>query len=251
MSPVLITGASKGIGRATAAEFASRGYRAIAPARDPRTLENLDVAERLRLDVTDRATVDEAIAAAGEVDILVSNAGVIFLAAVEASPVTEIERLFAQNTAGAIRVAQALLPQMRERKSGRLLFVSSALGRVVIPGQAAYAASKWALEALAESLTIETAPFGIHTTLLEPGSVSSGALDKPLIHRLPDDPYPALLTGSIDPSAFVTPEQVAAAIADAAELDTPPLRLPVGDMAAGLLAARKAAPENVPFVLGS
>jgi len=117
MPSVLITGASKGIGRATAAEFASRGYRVIATARDPRTLEDLDVAQRLRLDVTDQATVDEAIAAAGQVDVLVSNAGVIFLAAVEASPVTEIERLFAQNTAGAMRVAQAVLPQMRERRT--------------------------------------------------------------------------------------------------------------------------------------
>jgi NADP-dependent 3-hydroxy acid dehydrogenase YdfG len=251
MPSVLITGASKGIGRATAVEFASRGYRVIATARDPRTLENLDVAQRLRLDVTDQATVDEAVAGAGQVDILVSNAGVIFVGAVEASPVAEIERLFVQNTAGSMRVAQAVLPQMRERRDGRLLFVSSALGRLVLPGQAAYAASKWALEALAESLAIETAPFGIHTTLLEPGAVSSGALDEPLTYRLPDDPYPALLTGRIDPSSFVAPEQVAAAIADAAELDTPPLRLPVGDMAAALLTARKAAPDNVPFVPGS
>jgi NADP-dependent 3-hydroxy acid dehydrogenase YdfG len=161
MSSVLITGASKGIGRATAAEFASRGYRVIATARDPRALEGLDVAERLRLDVTDQASVDEAVAAAGEVDVLVSNAGVIFLGAVEASPVSEIERLFAQNTSGAIRVAQAVLPQMRERKHGRLLFVSSLLGRHVLTGNAAYAASKWALEALVEALAIEAAPFGV------------------------------------------------------------------------------------------
>ncbi|GLW07044.1 hypothetical protein Misp01_21740 [Microtetraspora sp. NBRC 13810] len=251
MPSVLITGASKGIGRATAAEFAARGYRVIATARDPRALEGLDVAQRLRLDVTDQATVDEAVAAAGEVDVLVSNAGVIFLAAVEASPVAEIERLFAQNTSGAIRVAQAVLPQMRARKSGRLLFVSSVVGRVVFSGNAAYAASKWALEALAEALAIETGPFGIHTTLLQPGTVSSGALDDPLIYRLPDDPYTALATDSLDRSGSLTSEQVARAVADAAELDAPPLRLPVGDVAAALLAARKAAPENVPFVLGS
>jgi NAD(P)-dependent dehydrogenase (short-subunit alcohol dehydrogenase family) len=251
MPSVLITGASKGIGRATAAEFASRGYRVIATARDPHTLEDLEVAERIRLDVTDQATVDLAVAAAGQVDVLVSNAGVIFLAAVEASPVAEIERLFGQNTAGAMRVTQAVLPQMRERRDGRLLFVSSASGRLVRPGNGAYAASKWALEALAESLAIEVAPFGIHTTLLEPGPVSSGALDEPLTYRLPDDPYPVLLTGRSDPSSFVTPEQVARAIVDAAELDTPPLRLPVGELAATVLAARKAAPENVPFVPGT
>ncbi|GAB3932555.1 SDR family oxidoreductase [Kribbella albertanoniae] len=251
MSSVLITGASKGIGRATAAEFAARGYHVIATARDPRSLDDLDVAQRLRLDVTDQASVDEAVAAAGEVDVLVSNAGVIFLGAVEASPITEIERLFAQNTSGAIRVAQAVLPQMRERKQGRLLFVSSVVGRLVFSGNAAYSASKWALEALAEALAIETAPFGIHTTLLQPGTVSSGALDAPLIYRLPEDPYTSLASDSMDRTGSITPEEVAVAIADAAELDIPPLRLPVGQMAAAVLGMRKAAPDDVPFIPGA
>jgi NADP-dependent 3-hydroxy acid dehydrogenase YdfG len=250
MPSVLITGASKGIGRATAVEFASRGYRVIATARDPRSLQDLDVAERLRLDVTDQRSVDEAFAAAGEVDVLVSNAGVIFVGAVEASPVGEIERLFAQNTAGAIRVAQAVLPQMRQRGSGRLLFVSSVVGRMVFSGNAAYSASKWALEALGEALAIETAPFGIHTTLLEPGSVKSGALDDPLTYRLPDDPYTALATDRMDRSGGMTPEVVARAVADAAELDNPPLRLPIGDQSTAILAARKTAPEDVAFLVG-
>lgn len=251
MPSVLITGASKGIGRATAAEFAARGYQVIATARDPRSLDDLDVAQRLRLDVTDQASVDEAIAAAGEVDVLVSNAGVIFLGAVEASPIPEIERLFAQNTSGAIRVAQAVLPQMRERKQGRMLFVSSVVGRLVFSGNAAYSASKWALEALVEALAIETAPFGIQTTLLQPGTVSSGALDAPLIYRLPEDPYTSLASDSMDRTGSITPEEVAIAIADAAELDTPPLRLPVGQMAAAILGMRKAAPDDVPFVPGA
>jgi NAD(P)-dependent dehydrogenase (short-subunit alcohol dehydrogenase family) len=248
MPSVLITGASKGIGRATAVEFAARGYRVIATARDPRALEGLDVAQSLRLDVTDQDTVDAAVKSAGDVDVLVSNAGVIFLGAVEASPIAEIERLYAQNTSGAIRVAQALLPQMRERGSGRLLFVSSVLGRVVLSGSAAYAASKWALEALVEAVAIETAPFGIHATLLEPGTVSSGALDAPLSYRLAADPYTALAADNLDPGTAITPGQVARAIADAAELDAPPLRLPIGDVATTILAARKATPEDIPFV---
>jgi NADP-dependent 3-hydroxy acid dehydrogenase YdfG len=250
MPSVLITGASKGIGRATAVEFASRGYRVVATARDPRSLQDLDVAERLRLDVTDQHSVDEAVAAAGEVDVLVSNAGVIFVGAVEASPVAEIERLFAQNTAGAIRVAQAVLPQMRQRGSGRLLFVSSVVGRMVFSGNAAYSATKWALEALGEALAIETAPFGIHTTLLEPGSVKSGALDDPLTYRLPDDPYTGLATDRMDRSGGMTPEVVARAVADAAQLDSPPLRLPIGDQSSAILAARKTAPDDVPFLVG-
>ena len=182
--------------------------------------------------------------------MLVSNARVIFVAAVEPSPVAEIERLFRQNTAGAIRVVQAVLPQMRKRRNERLLFVSLVSGRIARPGTAAYAASKWALEALAEALAIETSPFGIHTTLLEPSAVSSGALDAPLSYRLPDDPYTAFTRGRTDSNGAITPEQVARAIADAAELDEPPLRLPVGDTAAATLAARKAAPEDVPFVPG-
>ncbi len=250
MPSVLITGASKGIGRATAVEFANRGYRVIATARDPRSLEDLDVAERLRLDVTDQQSVDEAVATAGEVDVLVSNAGVIFVGAVEASPVAEIERLFAQNTAGAVRVAQAVLPQMRERKSGRLLFVSSVVGRMVFSGNAAYSATKWALEALGEALAIETAPFGIQTTLLQPGAVKSGALDDPLTYRLPHDPYTALATDRMDRSGGMSPEVVARAVADAAQMDNPPLRLPIGEQSTVVLAARKTAPEDVPFLVG-
>jgi NAD(P)-dependent dehydrogenase (short-subunit alcohol dehydrogenase family) len=250
MRSVLITGTSKGIGRATAVEFATRGYRVIATARDPRALADLDVAERLRLDVTDQQSVDEAVKEAGDIDVFVSNAATIFVGAVEASPLDEIQRLFAENTVGAMRVTQAVLPQMRERGSGRLLFLSSVVGRVVLSGNAAYAASKWALEALAESLAVETAPFGIRTSLLQPGPVSSGALDDPLAYRLPGDPYASVLAARAGRSGFITPEEVARAIADAAELDDPPLRIPVGELATIVLAARKAAPEDVPFVPG-
>jgi NADP-dependent 3-hydroxy acid dehydrogenase YdfG len=177
MSSVLVTGASKGIGRATAAELARRSHRVIATARDPRILDDLDVDRRLRLDVTDQASVEAALAQAGDIDVLISNAGTIFAAAVEASPINEIERLYQQNTSGAIRVTQSVLPQMRQRHGGRLIFVSSVSGRVVFPGQAAYAATKWALEAFAETLAIELKDFGIGVTLAEPGPVSSGALD--------------------------------------------------------------------------
>src|SRR5258708_8049268 len=98
MSSILITGASKGIGRATAAELARRGHRVVATARDPRTLDSLDVDQRLRLDVTDQASVDAAVEQAGEIDVLISNAGVIFRAAVHASPPAEIHRLYPPNT---------------------------------------------------------------------------------------------------------------------------------------------------------
>src|SRR5258708_11348884 len=124
MSSILITGASKGIGRATAAELARRGHRVVATARDPRTLVSLDVDQRLRLDVTDQASVDAAVEQAGEIDVLISNAGVIFRAAGDPSPAAEIERLYAHNPVQALRVAHVHLPQMRQPKLGRTLLVS-------------------------------------------------------------------------------------------------------------------------------
>jgi NAD(P)-dependent dehydrogenase (short-subunit alcohol dehydrogenase family) len=248
MSSVLITGASRGIGRAIATEFAGRGHRVVATARDPRTLADLDVAQVLPLDVTDDASVAAAVAAAGDIDILIANAGVIFYAAVEATPLAEARRVFDLNTIGAIRVAQAVLKQMRARGDGKLMFMSSVLGRVVMPPGAAYAASKWALEALVESLAIEVTPFGVQAALLEPGAVSSGALDGVTTYTLPDDPYTAILGNGGPRAGMITPEQVAAEVADAAEKPQLPLRIPIGDAARALLAVRHAAADDVPFI---
>jgi NADP-dependent 3-hydroxy acid dehydrogenase YdfG len=248
MPSVLITGANRGIGRAIATEFARRGHRVVATARDPRTLADLDASQRLALDVTDDASVTVAVAAAGDIDIVIANAGVIFYAAVEAIPLDELQRLFELNTVGAIRVAQAVLSQMRERGDGKLMFMSSVVGRVVLPPGAAYASTKWALEALVEALAIEVAPFGVQAALLEPGVVSSGALDNVTTYTLPDDPYAAILKGGGPRAGMITPEQVAAEVADAAEKPQLPLRIPIGDAARALLAARRAAPDDVPFI---
>ncbi|ORA17502.1 SDR family NAD(P)-dependent oxidoreductase [Mycobacterium asiaticum] len=249
MSSVLITGANRGIGRAIATEFTHRGHRVIATARDPRTLADLDVSGRLALDVTDDSSVTAAVAAAGEIDILISNAGAIFYAAVEAIPLPELGRVFDLNTVGAVRVAQAVLPQMRARGDGKLMFMSSVLGRIVLPPAAAYAATKWALEGLVEALAIEVAPFGVQAALLEPSAVSSGALDDVATYTLPDDPYAAVLNGGGPRAGMITPEQVAAEVVDAAEKPQLPLRIPIGDAARALLAARHVAPEDAPFTL--
>jgi NADP-dependent 3-hydroxy acid dehydrogenase YdfG len=251
MASVLITGASKGIGRATAAEFARRGHRVIATAPDPGTLAGLPADQRLALDVTNPDSITAAAGEAGEIDILVANAGAIFVAAVEATPPGEFARLLDINTIGALRVAQAVLPQMRARGRGRLLFMSSIAGRIVSPRQAAYAATKWALEALVEALAIEAAPLGIEAALLEPGPVSSGALDHVTTYTLPGDPYAHLPGRGGTPASQMTPEEVAAAIADAAEAPQLPLRVPIGRAAAEILTARRAAPDDRPFIPGA
>ena len=248
MSSVLITGASRGIGRAVAIEFARRGHRVVATARNPRALADLNVSQRLALDVTADASVSAAVAAAGDIDIVIANAGVTYYAAVEATPLAELQRLLDLNTVGAIRLAQAVLPQMRARGEGKLMFMSSVMGRVVLPPNAAYAATKWALEAIVEALAIEVAPYGVQAALLEPGAVSSGALDNVTTYTLPDDPYNAILRNSGPRAGMITPEQVADEVADAAEKPQLPLRIPIGDAARALLAARRAAPDDVPFI---
>jgi NAD(P)-dependent dehydrogenase (short-subunit alcohol dehydrogenase family) len=250
MASVLITGASKGIGRAMAVEFARRGHRVVATARTPQALADLDVDQRLPLDVTDPDSITAAVGKAGDVDILISNAGEIFYAAVEAIPPEKFAELLNLNTIGALRVAQAVLPGMRDRGHGRLLFMSSIAGRIVLPPGAAYQATKWALEALVEALAIEVAPFGLEAALLEPGAVSSGALDDVTRYTLPGDPYRGLGGSGGTRDQMVTPQEVAAAVADAAESTQLPLRIPIGAAARAILAARREAPDTVPFVPG-
>jgi NADP-dependent 3-hydroxy acid dehydrogenase YdfG len=252
MASVLITGASKGIGRAAVAEFARRGYRVIATARDPRTLAGLPADQWLALDVTNPQSIASAVGEAGEIDVLVSNAGEIFAAAVEAMPPEAFARLLDINTIGALRVAQAVLPGMRARGRGRLLFMSSISGRISTPTRSAYAATKWALEALVEALVIEAGPLGIEAALIEPGPVSSGSLDDVTTYTLPGNPYAHLLTqGGPRASQMITPEEVAAGIADAAEAPQLPLRIPIGRVAAEILAARRAVADDRPFIPGA
>src|SRR5580704_1947487 len=251
MSRVLVTGASKGIGRAIVRELAARGHDVVATARNVAALEDLPAAARLALDVTDQESVDAALAAAGELDALISNAGETLRAPAESVPLTEVSRLFELNTVGALRVAQAVLPGMRARGRGRLLFVSSITGRIVVPLGGAYAASKWALEALAEAIAIEAGHFGVKVTLLEPGAVSSGGSERAATLLGDGDPYLPLARELAAARAgrgdSITVDEVAQAVADSVEDPDPPLRLPVGRSAATLLAARHATADDVPF----
>ncbi len=249
MSSVLITGASRGIGRAIAIELAGRGHRVIATARRPETLAGLPADQRLRLDVTDQDSVDQAISAAGDIDVLVSNAGDTVRGPLESVPLAEVDRLFQLNTLGALRVTQGVLPAMRQRGAGRLIFVSSIQGRLVLPMIGPYGASKWALEALAETLAIETRRFGIKVTLVEPGAVSSGGGERAKVFLTADDPYTPLYEalGALRGES-VTPEDVAAAVADTIDKPEPALRVPVGAPAERALQARKQAPEGEPFL---
>lgn len=183
---VLITGASTGIGRATAETLASRGYMVFATMRDPggrnagnrESLESLASREHwalhvLDLDVTVETSVLHAVgqilARTGRIDVVINNAGVAAVGLTEAYNVEQFQQLFEVNFFGVVRVNRAVLPSMRRQRSGLLIHVSSGAGRLVAPALAVYCSSKFALEALADAYRFELTPFGIDSVVVEPG----------------------------------------------------------------------------------
>ncbi len=244
MARILITGSSTGFGRATAIECTKRGHEVVATARRPETLDDLDVAQRLALDVTDPASIATALAAAGEIDALVNNAGISQRGPIESYPIAVVEEVFATNTFGPLRLMQAVAPAMRERGSGTIVNVSSVEGFVTSPLGGIYSASKHALEALSNAARMELAHFGVRVTLVEPGYFATEIQHKPSRVAIEGTPYEELyrqwngadakLLGGERPG----PEVVAVAIADLIESDAPPARLPVGDDATMVAAVR-------------
>ena len=242
---VLITGCSTGFGRAAAVELTKRGHDVIATARRPDSIEDLDVADRLALDVTDDGSVKAAIAAAGELDALVNNAGFGVVGPVEKLPIDDGRRSMETNFFGAVRMIQAVLPRMRERGSGTIVNVSSVAGRVAPPLDGFYAGTKFALEGMSEALHYEVGHFGVRVRLVEPGVFETGFRSNVQHHGIDSPPYDelerqwqkvrgVLIGGGEAPG----PEVVAGVIADAVESDERKLRWPVGDDAAMVLAAR-------------
>jgi len=181
VSTVLITGASTGFGRLAAVTFARRGDSVFASMRDP--AKGADLAAEagsgagpvtaIPLDVTSQASVDAAVARvlsdAGRIDILVNNAGLGIHGPVEECDDDEIERIFATNVFGLIRVTRAVAPHMRAQRGGTIVNVSSLAGKVVGPFSGVYSASKHAVEALGDALHYELHPFGVRVVTIEPG----------------------------------------------------------------------------------
>ena len=243
---VLITGCSSGFGRSAATELTTRGHEVIATARRPEVLADLDVAAKLALDVDSDASVAACIAAAGPVGALVNNAGFGIIGPVEHLPIDEGKRLFETNFFGALRMIQAVLPQMRERGDGTIVNVTSVAGRVSPPLDGMYAGTKFALEGLTEALKLEVNHFGIKVALVEPGFFETAFSDNARRFGMDSAPYDELevawskamerLRGGT--SAAPGPEIVATVIADVVESDAPALRNPVGDDAQMVLGAR-------------
>ena len=201
MKTALVTGAARGIGRATVDGLVDRGWRVVAGVRDPSTapFDQPDV-KVVHLDVTDAACVRQGVAAAqvfagGALDAVVSNAGYALLGAVEDVAMDEVHAVFATNTFGALAVVQAALPAMREAGGGTVVFVSTVGASLPTPLLGAYRASKAALNALADVLSLEGRPFGIRVGRVEPGMVAtefSKATRRSGSITDPDGPYAPL-----------------------------------------------------------
>ncbi len=167
---VLITGCSSGFGSGRGGRAHEAGSRGRSrPRAGPRCSPTSTSRRKLALDVDDDHSVADAVAAAGAVDALVNNAGFGLIGPVERLPIDEGKRLFETNFFGALRMIQAVLPQMRERRRGTIVNVTSVAGRVAPPLDGMYAGTKFALEGLSEALKLEVDHFGIKVALVEPG----------------------------------------------------------------------------------
>ena len=249
---ILITGASSGMGRDMAEYFAGLGWNVAATMRDPDDGAELaahDTVEVLRLDVTDRDSIEAAVAATlerfGGIDVLVNNAGFGVVGPVEGATEDEIDRQIAVNLRGPISTIRAVLPHMRAARAGTIVNVTSVGGRVTLPMNALYHATKWGLEGLTESMAFELAPLGIRVKLIEPGGTKTDFVDRSLTTTdVGDAPeYEAMRDALM--AAFQTrmedwnpPRGVSETVHRAVTDGTDRLRYPVGEDARGMLEMR-------------
>ncbi len=177
LGKVLVTGASRGIGKATAAALVERGFEVIGTSRHPAALpdkERIGGVRYLPLDLTSEASIAALLASVGAVDVLINNAGASQIGPVEEAPPDRVRELFSLNLFGQIQLIQGLLPGMRERRRGHIVNVASFAGLSPVPFSAVYAGSKAALIAMTRGLRHEVAPWGIRVTLVAPLDVHTG-----------------------------------------------------------------------------
>lgn len=237
MPRILVTGASSGFGLAIARTFLTNGWEVVATMRNPEAGQ-LPASERLRLlplDVTDAASIEAAISAVGRIDALVNNAGVGMLNALEGVEMAKIRELFETNLFGVMAMARAVLPQMRMRRSGVIINVSSAVTLKPFPALSVYSASKAALNAFTESLALEAGLFGVRTRLVLPGSAPSTDFGKNAVGRMGMDipePYAAFVHDYLSTqrkgTLFTTAEDVATAVWHAVTDESAPMKIPAG-----------------------
>ena len=257
-----VTGASSGFGRAIAEAAAAAGDTVVAAVRRPAALDELVAAypglvDPVALDVTDTAAgaaaIDAAVERHGRIDVLVNNAGRTQVGAVEETTDDELRALFDLHVFGPFALARAVVPHMRERGSGAIVNMSSVGGQVVMPGFGVYCATKFALEAVSETLAAEVAPFGVTVMAVEPGAFRTNLFGPGAAVMSAENPAYADTVGATrrfveggDGSQPGDPAKLAAAIRTALSAERPPLRLPMGgDAVDGILTHLDSVREEV------
>jgi len=247
MQTVLITGASSGYGLETARHFHAQGWNVIATMRTPRA----DIAPKsdrfrvLALDVTKPESIAAALDAAGPIDALVNNAGIGAMGALEATTMAKARQIFETNTFGVMAMTQAVIPQMRARRSGVIVNVTSSVVLAPMPLVSVYAASKWAIEGFTESLTHELGAFNVRAKLVQPGYGPSTRFSQNTDVRMEEaipEAYQAfaqpILAAFAQPAAVTTAHDVAEGVWRAVNDTSGQLRFPAGLDAIALAQAR-------------
>jgi NAD(P)-dependent dehydrogenase (short-subunit alcohol dehydrogenase family) len=249
----LVTGASSGIGKASARLLAEAGFRTFGTSRSA-DADGPDAVTMLQLDVTDDASVDacvsEVLTQAGRVDVLVNNAGFGIFAAGEETSLDEAHAIFEVNVFGALRMSRAVLPGMRERGSGRIINIASGAGIVGVPFEALYCATKFALRGMTESMRIELKPFGVHVCTVDPGFTKTNF---EAAGRLPDEPidvYDEGREGFLEAvkehfESGLAPEDVGRAVVHAATTGRPATHDAVGSDTIQAELGRRFAPKGL------
>ncbi|MFB9242603.1 SDR family oxidoreductase [Massilia antarctica] len=247
MKTILITGCSSGFGLETARYFLERDWNVVATMRTPRA-DVLPHSSRLRilaLDVVDAHSIAQAIDAAGPIDVLVNNAGIGVLGALEGTTMASAREVFDTNTLGTIAMTQAVLPQFRQRKAGVIVNVTSSVTYEPLPLLSVYTASKAAVNAFTESLALELAPFNVRARLVLPGRAPEtrfGENARPRMEGAIPEAYAELaqrvFAGWSESSAVTLAQDVAEAVWRAATAPSSPMRIAAGADAVALAGSR-------------
>ena len=245
----LVTGASSGIGRATAAALAARGYRVLGTSRDP-SAHALDGVEFLRLDLTSDDSIEALAGPLAGVDVLVNNAGESQSGPFEELPGDALRRLFQINVLGPVRLAQLALPGMRSRGYGRIVMVGSMLASFPLAYRSSYVATKAAIRGFSDGARHELSPYGVWSTTVEPGSINTGISERRTKYVAADSPHRRdfdTMLAALDRNerAGTAPERVAATIVKAIEADRPRPLYAVGSNAPLVFALRRLTPATL------
>jgi NAD(P)-dependent dehydrogenase (short-subunit alcohol dehydrogenase family) len=244
----LVTGASSGIGRATAAALVAKGYRVLGTSRNPDTVEQpVPGVEFLALDLTDPASIEALAKPLATADVLVNNAGESQSGPLEELPQDALRRIFQVNVLGPVRLAQLALPGMRERRYGRVVMIGSMLASFPLAYRSSYVASKAAVKGFANGARHEYSPYGVWLTTVEPGSISTGLSERRTSYIEPGSPHRAdyermLAALNRNEAAGVPAQRVAATVVTAIEANRPRQRYAVGSNAPIVFPLRRLVP---------